>query len=120
MAMRKHQTRSSGRTFIAVLLVAAAVVLAVALWRLSAAASANSEDPVLRDFLGWMTYLAAVLLMLTLALLAMRGVRWIAARFKPPPAAQPTSQVSAWVEAGKRFELPADDQGEDDEGPSDT
>ena len=117
--MRKPQVRSAGRTFIAVLLVAAAVVLAVAVWRLSDAASANRKNPVLRDYLIWMTYLAAVLLLLTLALLAMRGARWIAAQFKPSPAAQPTSLVSAWEEAGKRFKLPEDDQGEDDESPSD-
>ena len=119
MAMRKHQVRSSGRTFIAVLLVAVAVILAVALWQLSNAASANREDPALRNYLSWMTYLVTVLLLLTLAFLAMRGGRWLVARFKSPPPSKPTSQVSAWVEAGKRFELPADDQGEDDQSPSD-
>jgi len=117
--MRKPQTHSSGGTFVSVLLVAVAVSLAVAIWKLSDAASANREDPALRGYLIRMAYLAVVLLLVTLAILAMRGVRWVVARFKPPPAAKPTSQVSAWVEAGKRFELPPDEQGEDDESPSD-
>jgi len=117
--MRNHQARSSGRTFPAILLVAAVVALTVAVWKLSGAASANSEDPVLRNYLGWTTYLATVLLMLALAILAIFGIRWIVARFKPPPPTQPTSQVSAWEEAGKRFELPADDQAEGREPPSD-
>ena len=119
MAMRKHRVRSSGRTFIAVLLVAVAVILAVAVWKLSDAASANREDPALWGYLSWMTYLATVLLLMTLAFLAMGGVRWVLAQFRPPPARKPTSQVSAWEEAGRRFELPADDRGEDDESPSD-
>ena len=119
MAMRKHQVRSSGRTFIAVLLVAATIILAVAVWQFSDAASENRENPTRWLYLSRMTYLATVLLLLTLALLAMRGARWVAARFKSPPPSKPTSQVSAWVEAGKRFKLPPDDQGEDDESPSD-
>ena len=53
---------------------------------------------------------AMVLLMLTLAFLAMRSVRWIVKRFKPSPPVEPTSQVSAWEEAGKRFKLPEDDE----------
>lgn len=117
--MRKAQTRSSGRTFVSVLLVAVAITLAVAVWKLSDAASANKEDPALRVYLGRMAYLAVVLLLVTLAILAMRGVRWVVARFQPAPPSKPTSQVSAWVEAGKRFELPAGEQGEDDESPSD-
>jgi Na+-transporting methylmalonyl-CoA/oxaloacetate decarboxylase gamma subunit len=100
------------------LLVAVSIILAVAVWRLSAAASANREIPGLRVYLVRMTYLFAVLLMLTMSLLAMRGVRWVVGRFKSPPPAEPTSQVSAWVEAGKRFELPEVEQVEGDEGPS--
>ncbi|MDP6544737.1 MAG: hypothetical protein QGH60_12150 [Phycisphaerae bacterium] len=118
--MRRPHTRSSGRTFIAVLLVAVTIGLAMAIWTLSDAASANRDDPVLRDYFRWMTYLAMVLLVVTLALLAMRGVRWIAARFKPLTPGKPTSQVSAWVEAGKRFELPDEDESEDDERPSES
>jgi hypothetical protein len=102
--------RSAGRTFISVLLVAVAVILTVAIWRLSGAASAYREDLVLRDYFVWMTYLAMVLLMLTLAFLTMRGVRWIVERFKPSPPVEPTSHVSAWEEAGKRFKLPEDDE----------
>lgn len=120
MAIRKPPTRSSGRTFVSVLLVAAAVVLAVAAWRLSDAASASRKNPALWVYLIRMWRLVTGLLLVTLALLAMRGMRWIVARYKPSPPAQPTSLVSAWEEAGKRFELPADDQGEDDEGPSET
>ena len=120
MAMRKPQTRSSGRTFVSVVLVAAAVVLAVVFWQLSDAVSANRKNPALWVYLIGMRYLTTVLLLLTVVLLAMRGVRWLVARFKPQPPVEPTSQVSAWVEAGKRFELPADDQGEDGESPSDT
>lgn len=118
--MRKPQARSSGRTFVSMLLVAVAITLAVAIWKLSDAASANREDPALRVYLSRMAYLAVVLLLVTVAILAMRGARWVAARFKPPPTAKPTSQVSAWVEAGKRFKLPPDEQGEDDESPSET
>jgi len=118
--MRKSQTRSSGRTFVAVLLVAVAVTLAVAVWCLPDTASANRENPAMRDYLRWMAVFAMALLLLTLALLAMRGVRWIVARYKPSPPSKPTSQVSAWVEAGKRFELPEDDQSEGDESPSET
>jgi len=120
VAMRKPQTRSSGRTLVSVLLVAAAVVLAAVFWQLSGAVSANSNNPAVWIYLIRMRYVTTVLLLVTVALLAMRGVRWLVARFKPPPPVEPTSQVSAWVEAGKRFELPADDQGEDGESPSDT
>ena len=116
--MRKSPIRAAGRTLLAVVLVAVAVILAAALWRLSAAASAGCEDPSLRGYLIRMTYLTAVLLMLTLAIMAMRGIRWVVARFKPPPPTEPTSQVSAWVEAGKRFELPEVEQPEGDEDPS--
>ena len=117
--MRKPQTRSPGRTFVSVLLVAVAVSLTVAVWCLPDVVSANRENPVMRDYLRWMAVFALGLLLLTLALLAMRAGRWFVARFKSPPPSKPTSQVSAWVEAGKRFELPADEQGEDDESPSD-
>jgi hypothetical protein len=110
MVMRRPHVRSAGRTFISVLLVAVALILTVAVWRLSDAVLANREDPVLRDYFRWMAYLAMVLLMLTLAFLAMRSVRWIVKRFKPSPPVEPTSQVSAWEEAGKRFKLPEDDE----------
>ena len=116
--MRNPQARSSGRTFISILLVAVAVSLAGAICWLSDAASANRKNPELWVYFGRMAYLATVLLLVTLALLAMRGVRWIVARYKPSPPSQPTSLVSAWEEAGKRFELPPDDRTEDDESPS--
>lgn len=119
MAMRRPEIRTAGRTFVAVLLVAVTVVLVVAVWQLSLAASANRENETLWKYLIRMTYLAAVLLMLTSAILAMRGLRWVIKRFKAPPPVEPTSQISAWVEAGKRFELPDDEQFEDDENLSD-
>ncbi|MBL7219060.1 MAG: hypothetical protein ISS69_03025 [Phycisphaerae bacterium] len=118
--MGKHQTRSSGRTFVSVLLVAVAVSLAVAVWYLPDAASANRENPVMRDYLRWMAVFALAILLLTLVLLAMRGGRWFVARCKPSEPSKPTSQVSAWVEAGKRFKLPDDEQPEDGESPSET
>lgn len=94
-----------------ILLVAGAIVLAAAVWRLTDAASAarKAKDPVKWVYFGRMAYLMTALLLVTLAILAMRGIRWIVARFTPPPPSEPTSQVSAWEEAGKRFELPDDD-----------
>lgn len=109
MAIRRPQVRSAGRTFIAILLVAIAIVLAVAVWQLSDAVSRNKDDPGQQVYFFRMMQLAAAVLLVTLALLGMRGIRWIVGRCAPRPDVEPTSQVSAWEEAGKRFKLPEDD-----------
>jgi cytochrome bd-type quinol oxidase subunit 2 len=120
MVIERLPSRSFGRTLMSALLVAVAISLGVAVWLLSDTASKNKEDPARWVYFVRMAYLATVLLLVVVVLLAMRAVRWIVARFKPPPPVQPTSQVSAWVEAGKRFELPKDESGKDDQEPSGT
>jgi hypothetical protein len=66
-----------------------------------------------------MTYLMGGLLLVTLALLAMRGIKWITRRFKSPAKVEPTPLDSAWEEAGRRFELPDDDEDVYADPPSD-
>ncbi|MCP4375648.1 MAG: hypothetical protein GY794_05675 [bacterium] len=118
IAIKKLPSRSFWRTLVSALLVAIAISLSVAVWLLSDAASKHKGDPVRFVYFGRLAYLATALLMVVVVMLAMRAVRWIVARFKPSAPVQPTSQVSAWVEAGKRFELPKDedepDQGDDE------
>jgi hypothetical protein len=100
-------------------LVAVSIALSVAVWRLSVAASTNRKNPVRWLYLTRMMYLMTVLLLVSLGFLAMRGIRWIMKRFEPLPDVEPTSQGSAWVEAGRRFELPEDEQGDNGESSSD-
>ncbi len=116
--MRNANRRSYGRTFTSVILVAAAIILAAAVWRLAAAAGENRDDPAKWIYLSRMTYLMGGLLLVTLALLTMRGIRWISRRFKSPSNVEPTPLDSVWEEAGRRFELPADDEDQYADPPS--
>jgi len=119
MGLRNANRRSYGRTFTSVILVAAVIVLTAAVWRLSAAAMENRDNPAKWIYLSRMTYLMGGLLLVTLGLLAMRGIRWISGRFKSPEKVAPTPLDSAWEEAGRRFELPDDDENEYADPPSD-
>ncbi len=113
MGLGSYHRRLYGRTFTSIVLVAAVVVLTAAVWRLSDAAGKNRDDPARWIYLIRMTYVMVGLLLITLGLLAIRCVRWISNRFKSPPKVSPTPLDSAWEEAGRRFELPPDDQDQD-------
>jgi len=102
---------------VTIILVAVTVGLAFAVWKLSSVASANRDDPALWVYLLRMRYLALVLLLLAVALLAMKGIRWITRTMKPRQPSEPTSDISAWKEAGKRFQLPPEDQDEEGDAP---
>jgi len=112
VGVRDSNLRSYGRTFTSVILVAAAVTLAAIVWELADAARANRDNPAKWVYLIRMTYLMSGLLLVTLGLLAIRSIRWISRRFKSPPKVEPTPLDSAWEEAGRRFELPDDDEDE--------
>ena len=113
--MKKPHLLSSWRTFVSISLVAMAIILTAAIWRLIDAALACKQDPTLEKYYVRMAYLMMAILLVTLLVLARWGLRWIITRFKTRPPVEPTSQVSAWVEAGKRFKLPEDDQDDQDD-----
>jgi len=102
---------------VTILLLAVTAGLLFALRELSAAISASQDDQARREYLIGMTYLTLVLLVLAVAVLAFIGVRWIARTMKPRRRPEPTSDISAWEEAGKRFTLPDEDQGDEPDGP---
>jgi len=102
----------TSRSFLAVVLVATAVVLAAAVWAVAGAAARQSE-PATRAYLIRLTWLASVLLTVVLVVLAMMAARRIIFGIRPRKRPEPTSRISAWEEAGKRFKLEDEDYSED-------
>ena len=102
----------TGRSFLAVMLVAAAVVLAAAVWAIAGAAAHHSE-PATRAYLFRLTWLASALLTVVLVVLAMMAARRVIFGVRARKRPKPTSRISAWEEAGKRFKLEDEDQDED-------
>jgi len=115
VGLTSTQWRSYGRTVSSILLTAAAVFLSVAVWSLADATAANSDNQAKWVYLTRMTYLMTGLLLVTLAVIALRCVRWVSRRLRTPSNAKPTSLESAWEEAGRRFKLPPEDQVDDPE-----
>jgi len=113
MAMNRHQEHAAGPTLVTILLVAVTIGLICAVLALSTAASANRGDSARWVFFLRMMYVALVLLVVAVVLLAKRGIRWLIRTTKPHQRSEPTSDISAWKEAGRRFTLPPEDQ--DDE-----
>lgn len=102
----------TSRSFLAVVLVAAAVVLAAAVWAIAGAAARHGE-PATRAYLIRLAWLAAVLLTVVLVVLAMMAARRIIFGTRARKRPKPTSRISAWEEAGKRFKLEDEDYDED-------
>ncbi|MFP4106457.1 MAG: hypothetical protein ACLFVU_10255 [Phycisphaerae bacterium] len=111
---RKRFRLFSGIVTICLLLILA-VGLAAMLWiSLVGMESAEAESNRQRGFAS-LAMISGGLLLMTMGMLAWAGIRLIGRKTIPDSKrVQRTQHVDAWAEAGRRFELPEDDEDETD------
>jgi len=107
MNRRKSGPRVLG-SLLGVILIATCVFLSFAVHSFFTSA-AQESDAATREYLLRMAALGAVLLVVILVLLGILAVRFVVRIVTPSERPEPTSQVSAWEEAGKRFKLDEED-----------